>query len=71
MTKLDWITVWAGLIAGAVVICYGTVTSIHYQDQRVRQLARELMEREAVLSGHADWKPGDHGEPVFYWRPCQ
>lgn len=33
-------------------------------------LARELMEREAVIAGHAEWRPGTNGEPMFHWRNC-
>ena len=68
MTKLDWITVWAVIVVGAVVI----IASTRYRVQHLaRQLARELMEREAVLAGHAEWRPGTNGEPVFYWKDCQ
>ncbi len=67
MTKLDWITVWAVIVAGAVVI----ITSTRYRvQQRAHQLAIQMMQREAVLAGHAEWKPDTNGEPVFYWKDC-
>lgn len=67
MTKLDWITIWAVLAVVVVVI----ITSTRYRvQQRAHQLAREMMQREAVIAGHAEWRPGTNGEPVFHWRAC-
>lgn len=37
---------------------------------RLRHVVREMMEREAVFAGHAEWVPGDDGRPVFSWKPC-
>ena len=38
---------------------------------KIRRLARDMMEREAVIAGHAEWKSGTNGEPVFHWRECR
>lgn len=32
---------------------------------------RELMEKEAVFAGHAEWIAGTNGEPVFTWKDCK
>lgn len=39
----------------------------NYAQNRKREV-RELMEKEAVLSGHAEWIAGTNGEPVFSWK---
>jgi hypothetical protein len=35
---------------------------------KVRQLVQERMEVEAVMTGHAEWREGQDGSPVFYWK---
>ncbi len=67
MTKLDWITIWAVLAVVVVVI----ITSTRYRvQQRAHRLAREMMQREAVFAGHAEWRCGTNGEPAFHWKDC-
>jgi len=35
---------------------------------KVRQLVQERMEVEAVMTGHAEWREGQDGRPVFCWK---
>lgn len=40
--------------------------------QKVKREVRELMEKEAVLLGHAEWTANTTtGEPVFSWKNCK
>jgi hypothetical protein len=41
-----------------------------YIQNRKREV-RELMEKEAVFAGHAEWIAGTNGEPVFTWKDCK
>jgi hypothetical protein len=41
-------------------------------DERyTRQQAYEIMQREAALSGHAQWVTGPDGTAVFVWKDCK
>lgn len=59
------------IVAALVCLILGTVAEKKHNEQKVRRLAREMMEREAVIAGHAEWKPGTNGEPVFHWKSSQ
>lgn len=57
-------------LVAVLVILYAYALGCFKSDDgsRVRRLAREMMEREAVIAGHAEWKSGTNGEPVFHWK---
>lgn len=61
----------AWIVAALVCFVIGTITERKHNKQEVSRLAREMMEREAVIAGHAEWRPGTNGEPVFHWRACR
>lgn len=60
---------WIGVALFSFIL--GTLAERKHNKQEVHRLAREMMEREAVIAGHAEWRPGTNGEPVFHWRTCQ
>ena len=61
------------VVVAVVVMLYAYAVGCFGSEdgRRIRRLAREMMEREAVIAGHAEWKPGTNGEPVFHWRACR
>lgn len=61
--KLWFLTVFACFLIGAL----GGM-DCHRKD--THRLAREMMQREAVIAGHAEWRPGTNGEPSFHWKDC-
>ena len=61
----------AWICAALCCLILGTLVERKLKKQEVHRLAREMMEREAVIAGHAEWRPGTNGEPVFHWRACQ
>lgn len=54
------------IVACAVM---GLVDSHRRDDSR--RIALEMMQRESVFAGHAEWKPGTNGEPTFYWKEAK
>lgn len=54
-----------GCIAGSFV---ATAIEMASYRMKVRQLVQERMEVEAVMTGHAEWREGQDGRPVFYWK---
>lgn len=56
--------------ASMLCLILGTLEEMKRRKQEIHRLAREMMEREAVFSGHAEWRNGTNGEPTFYWKDC-
>lgn len=54
------VLVASGLIVFTVGFAIGAVSG-----ESVGQLH---VQQEAVLKGHAEWKPDDKGRPVFTWK---
>jgi len=59
-------------LVAVLVIFYAYALGCFKSDDgsRVRRLAREMMQREAVFAGHAEWRCGTNGEPAFHWKDC-
>lgn len=54
------------IVACAVM---GLVDSRRRDDSR--RISLEMMQREAVIAGHAEWRPGTNGEPTFHWKEAK
>ncbi len=54
----------------AVLYMYALGCFEREDNGRIRRLAREMMQREAVFAGHAEWRCGTNGEPAFHWKDC-
>lgn len=63
----------AASITGAALFLIASIINLarELSDQRyTRQQAYEIMQREAALSGHAQWVTGPDGTAVFSWKDC-
>lgn len=58
------------VFASMLCLILGTLAESKRKKQEIHRLAREMMERESVFAGHAEWRPGTNGEPTFYWKDC-
>jgi hypothetical protein len=54
-----------GCLVGSFV---STAIEMASYRMKVRQLVQERMEIEAVMAGHAEWREGQDGRPVFSWK---
>ncbi len=64
----------AASIAGASLFLVASLINLFRElsDKRyTRQQAYEIMQREAALSGHAQWTTGPDGTAVFSWKDCE
>lgn len=65
LSEIDWsVYLWAVGIALLLICGKETITNKNYE-------VREMMQREAVFAGHAEWIAGTNGEPVFSWKDCK
>lgn len=53
------------------LIYYPLYRAFSNDDGRVRSVAREMMEREAVIAGHAEWVADTNGRPQFKWKEAK
>ena len=61
-------------IAGAILFLTAAVINLgkELSDRKyTRAQVMEMMQREAALSGHAQWIVGPDGSATFSWKTCK